>query len=270
MRITWRDGVSALLVGAGGLIFLAVSDGWGWPLLGGYRAGAAALLVVSALAASVLVVPVTFASAGDTLRILDVGLVSPVEPLTFTLEIEDDSDCDQGTFEVLTVLANDVVVTPISVTESATDPNVATIVLPSNTTPGTLEASAVCDNGEFPMSAEGSTEWGALAVTKTVVGPVPAGTTFSVNASCVSTLVGPPIPTDLPANFAPDLAYGAAGGVKYVYTDHQVECTITEPVNGGATSTVITPAVVDMSAPAAYTATVTNTFVAAVQPTFTG
>jgi hypothetical protein len=25
---------------------LAVSDGWGWPLLGGYRVGAAALLVV--------------------------------------------------------------------------------------------------------------------------------------------------------------------------------------------------------------------------------
>ena len=46
MRLTWRDGVSALLVGACGLIFLAVSDGWGWPLLGGYRAGAAALLVV--------------------------------------------------------------------------------------------------------------------------------------------------------------------------------------------------------------------------------
>jgi hypothetical protein len=46
MRLTWRDGVSALLVGACGLIFLAVSDGWGWPMLGGYRAGAAALLVV--------------------------------------------------------------------------------------------------------------------------------------------------------------------------------------------------------------------------------
>jgi len=46
MRLTWRDGVTALLVGACGLIFLAVSDGWGWPLLGGYRSGAAALLVV--------------------------------------------------------------------------------------------------------------------------------------------------------------------------------------------------------------------------------
>ena len=53
MRLTWRDGASALLVGACGLIFLAVSDGWGWPLLGGYRAGAAALLVVGLAACAV-------------------------------------------------------------------------------------------------------------------------------------------------------------------------------------------------------------------------
>ena len=46
MRLSWRDGVSALLVGVCGVIFLAVSDGWGWPLLDDYQAGAAALLVV--------------------------------------------------------------------------------------------------------------------------------------------------------------------------------------------------------------------------------
>ena len=53
MRLTWRDGMSALLVGACGLIFFAVSDEWGWPLLGGYRAGAAALLVVGLAACAV-------------------------------------------------------------------------------------------------------------------------------------------------------------------------------------------------------------------------
>jgi hypothetical protein len=67
MRLTWRDGVSALLVGACGLIFLAVSDGWGWPLLGGYRAGAAALLVVGLAACIVGGSNMTSFDTGDAM-----------------------------------------------------------------------------------------------------------------------------------------------------------------------------------------------------------
>ena len=67
MRLTWRDGVSALLVGACGLIFLTVSDGWGWPLLGGYRAGAAALLVVGLAACIVGGSNMTSFDTGDAM-----------------------------------------------------------------------------------------------------------------------------------------------------------------------------------------------------------
>ena len=94
-------------------------------------------------------------------------------------------------------------------------------------------------------------EWGTLAVTKTVVGPAPASTTFSVLVSCEGTAVpisnGNVTPAELDFDFIADLGYGVSGGVNYVYTDHPVECTITEPMNGGATSTVITPPVVDMA-----------------------
>jgi hypothetical protein len=46
MRLTWKDGVSTLLAIATVLATLAVVQDWGWPLLGSYRAGAAALLVL--------------------------------------------------------------------------------------------------------------------------------------------------------------------------------------------------------------------------------
>ena len=46
MRLTWRDGVAALFAVVVGLITLAVTQGWGWPLLGSYRAGIIALALV--------------------------------------------------------------------------------------------------------------------------------------------------------------------------------------------------------------------------------
>jgi len=53
MRLTWRDIVATLLVVVCGLIFFAVTDAWGWPLLTSYHAGSAALLAVG-LAACVV------------------------------------------------------------------------------------------------------------------------------------------------------------------------------------------------------------------------
>jgi hypothetical protein len=43
---------------------------------------------------------------------------------------------------------------------------------------------------------------------------------------------------------------------------------VTEPVNGGATTTAITPATVNTDEPGVYPVSVVNTFVAV--PTFTG
>jgi hypothetical protein len=46
MRLTWRDGVAALFAVVVGMITLAVTQDWGWPLLGSYRAGIVALALV--------------------------------------------------------------------------------------------------------------------------------------------------------------------------------------------------------------------------------
>ena len=46
MRLTWRDGVAALFAVVVGLTTLAVTQDWGWPLLGSYRAGIIALALV--------------------------------------------------------------------------------------------------------------------------------------------------------------------------------------------------------------------------------
>lgn len=46
MRLTWRDGVAALFAVVVGLITVAVTREWGWPLLGSYRAGIVALALV--------------------------------------------------------------------------------------------------------------------------------------------------------------------------------------------------------------------------------
>lgn len=46
MRLTWKDGVTTVLAIGVVLATMAVVEGWGWPLLGTYRSGAAVLLVV--------------------------------------------------------------------------------------------------------------------------------------------------------------------------------------------------------------------------------
>jgi uncharacterized membrane protein len=46
MRLTWRDGVATLLAIGVIVVATAVVSEWGWPLLGSYRAGAAAVFVL--------------------------------------------------------------------------------------------------------------------------------------------------------------------------------------------------------------------------------
>ena len=47
MKLTWRDGVTTVLAGAVLAVAFAVSGSWGWPLLGSYRAGVVALVVLA-------------------------------------------------------------------------------------------------------------------------------------------------------------------------------------------------------------------------------
>jgi hypothetical protein len=46
MRLTWRDGMTTFLAGLTVVIALAVTQDWGWPLLGSYRWGVGVLAVV--------------------------------------------------------------------------------------------------------------------------------------------------------------------------------------------------------------------------------
>jgi hypothetical protein len=228
------------------------------------------VLALFLITAAAVVAAPAIASGGDNEDDLFVELVSPVEPLTFLATFEEDESCVDGDFEAL-IEANEVEVTPISVTQQA-DPDEFLIVLPSDTPPGELFVEIECDNGDGDTTESGSVLWASIPVTKVVSGPAPSTATFTVHLDCVTPAdEEPALPEELPQNFIADLHYGVAGGLKYVYTDHGGVCTVTEPVNGGATSVTISPEVVDtIPAPALYPDTVTNTFAAAVQPNFTG
>ena len=219
-----------------------------------------------------------FASAGAGESTLDVELESPLEPLTFVLSIPGGS-CDTSTFDVESVEANGDPVTPLSVTEDPTDANTARIVLPSDTEPGALDVAASCVDGEFPITGEGGTLWAALAITKTVEGPAPAGATFVVDASCTGAEAGDAIGDNgfvaqaLPTNFDVDFGFGVAGGVQYLYSDHGVSCAITESETGGASVVTIDPPVIVLSDPAAFAVSVTNEFLVEeveIQPLLAG
>jgi hypothetical protein len=46
MRLTWRDGLTALLAVLIAVVAIAVLQQWNWPLLGSYRAGMVAIGVI--------------------------------------------------------------------------------------------------------------------------------------------------------------------------------------------------------------------------------
>lgn len=195
---------------------------------------------------------------------LTVELESAGEPLTFSLEINA-FDCDPGTFTVLLVEDdNEDPVVPLSVVEDSLDPNVALMTLPSDTVPGDLFVEVECSDGESSPNFVGGVEWHSIAITKVLNGTPPPGTTFTVNVDCVDLSNGlgadDYTATELPDDFTVDIVYPASGGVHFAYGDHAVECTITEPEDGGAFSTTIDPQVLVITEPGSYSATVTNVF----------
>jgi hypothetical protein len=174
----------------------------------------------------------------------------------------------------LTVTGNAIAVTPLSLT--VTDPNTLAVVLPP-TTGLTLVFTVTClDSQEELVTAQVSREFYSIPVTKTVEGDVPTDATFTVNVACIASMTPVAMTSQ---SFGPsavsvmdpisiDLAFTAAGGTSYVFGYQASDCTITEPGNGGATTTAITPATVNTDDPGVYPVSVVNTFVA-VQ-TFTG
>lgn len=201
---------------------------------------------------------------------LDLDLLSPQEPLTIGLEISAGSlGCDPGSLSVDDVLVGGDPVIPLAVITDPSDPDVATIVLPSDTPPGELEVNASCTSDGEDIEVSDSLLFAALAITKVVSGPAPEGTAFGIRVECSESLDGAQAAA-LPDDFVVDLAYGATGGVHFVYSDHAVTCTITEPATGGAQSVAIEPETVELADPVAFSATVTNTFPVVIQPTFTG
>ena len=125
--------------------------------------------------------------------------------------------------------------------------------------------------GAVPSGAQTTTipvETATLTVTKAVVGTPPTGTTFTLHILCTI----PDQTTIVPVSgfgsaavttvYDEDIPFGAAGGSKdFVFLD-PAQCTVTETNNGGATSST-GPVNVDILAPTLYSATITNTFVAA-------
>ena len=174
----------------------------------------------------------------------------------------------------LTVTGNGVAATPLSLT--VVDPNTVTVVLPP-TTANPLEFTLTCLDAQVEaVTAQTSREFFAIPVTKTVEGDVPADATFTVNVACIQS-IGPvglsaqafgPAALSVMDPISIDLAFTVDGGTSYVFGYQASDCTITEPGNGGATTSAITPPTVNTDNPGTYPVSVVNTFVAV--PNFTG
>ena len=81
-----------------------------------------------------------------------------------------------------------------------------------------------------------------VIVEKHVTGDVPAGTTFTVQVTCASTL-GPAAAAPTPVTLTFD-AKGDAVGNDRVTTSAGTQCAVEETVNGGATSTTYSCSIV--------------------------
>ena len=230
------------------------------------------LVALVLLAAAILIGTPSIASSGEVLD-LEVDLISPSEPLGFRYRFPSGT-CEQGAFD-LTVEANGANVVPLSVQQSPVTSDVFTFTIPPDTPGGELSIDAECHDGGTLFTGHGEKEWGSLTVTKMVTGVQPlANTLFNVIADCRAT-DGPDElgTTNVPTDFTLDLTYTASGGLRFVYTDHPVECTLTEPFTGGATTIIIDPDIVHIDVPGQFSASVTNEFAIApivVEPDFTG
>lgn len=96
MRLTWRDGIETMLIAAVVLVTLAVTQAWGWPLLGTPRAGVVAVGVLGIAMCSVAgsraaskdpFIVTTTVLAVVTLGLIVAGLIAGTETLLVALAI---------------------------------------------------------------------------------------------------------------------------------------------------------------------------------------
>lgn len=108
-------------------------------------------------------------------------------------------------------------------------------------------------DGEFPTEQR-SFSFSRVLLTKAVEGEVPTGTTFTVNTACA--VSGDPFLDE-------DREFDADGGddqVVFYQSGENIECTITEPEDGGAQSVAIEPETLTYTEFSDGSSTITNTF----------
>jgi hypothetical protein len=82
MRLTWRDGVNTVLVGAVAFIGMAVTNEWGWPGLGSFRAGT---LAVGVLGIAMCTISGAGNAVGEGLRDPQVKVLTALGALALVL-----------------------------------------------------------------------------------------------------------------------------------------------------------------------------------------
>ena len=174
----------------------------------------------------------------------------------------------------LAVTGNGIPVTPVELIE--VDANTLSVTLPNDSASPLVFTLTCLDAQENPITSQGDVTFFSMPVTKTIEGDVPADAAFTVNVACIASIIQDgaaspafqPLQTELPDVLSIDLAFGAEGGVKYVFGYRPYDCVVTETADGGASMTTITPPTVNTGEPGIYPVEVINMFVA--RPRFTG
>ena len=156
-------------------------------------------------------------------------------------------------------------------------PDYFVMVVPSSiaNAPGginSINASVTCNVSSTPVTMTGIFGWAQINITKLVEGPAPAGAAFPVAVQCTPVISGASIGTSSvePATAPLTFAFSIANReTKSLLAVTNANCTIAEADSMGATTSLVSPATVTISASTTYNVTITNTFPEAT-PKFTG
>ena len=237
------------------------------------RLGAAAVFVI-ALSPVLMTAPAS-SEGFPTLMLNPTGGVM-VQTGSASLDGTLDTPCDSiPSAGDVTLTIGGEVVTPESVT--FTDESNFVIVIPAGHAPETADSeehvvvSLDCQINASPQTINGSSVYGEIAVSKTVVGDAPVGADFTVLAQC-EPADGPDVagslrPTVVPQNYNVDFQIAGGSSVS-IFTFMAFACTLSETVTNGALTVTIEPGTVTTEDPILYTAVITNTF--GTTPKFTG
>ena len=128
------------------------------------------------------------------------------------------------------------------------------------------EGTAVVDGGTEPATVTVTNQFdlGEVEVTKEIAGKgadeVPDGRTFTIGAACVQDVDGTEVPVALPDGGEQVVSRKAGLVATWSGLPVGTRCTITEPEDGGAVRTTITPEVVEVGGDEVAKVSVVNTF----------